>query len=333
MPREWVIHGYDGWQGLDLIEAPMPQPGPGQVRLKIGAFALNWGDMDLMLDRYSFGFPSFPARIGMEAAGVVDALGEGVTGLEIGQHVGTLPYFYDNDGTSADYACVDARHLAPTPPGLSPVEAASIWMQFMTAYYPVIELARAGPGTSMLVTAATGTAGNAALNIGRLAGANMIGTTRDPGSVDYLIDSGASHVIVTGDDTDIAAEIRKVTNGRGVDAVFDPVGAGMIHRYSPALAKGAQIFFYGTLDGEFPRLPFVDMFQANATFKPYSLFNYVEDDAARARGVAFVTGALADGRLAPQIDRVHPMDGYRDAWAYLSQPRETHGKVVIATGH
>ena len=134
MPREWVIHGYDGWQGLNLIEAPMPEPRPGQVRLRIEAFALNWGDMDLMLDRYSFSFPSFPARIGMEAAGVVDALGEGVTGIEIGARVGTLPYFYGNDGTSADYACVDARYLAPTPPGLSPSEAASIWMQFMTAY-------------------------------------------------------------------------------------------------------------------------------------------------------------------------------------------------------
>ena len=109
MPREWVIHGYDGWESLDLIEAAMPEPGPGQVRLKIEAFALNWGDMDLMLDRYSFSFPSFPARIGMEAAGVIDALGEGVTGWEIGQKVGTLPYFYDNDGTSAEFACVDAR--------------------------------------------------------------------------------------------------------------------------------------------------------------------------------------------------------------------------------
>lgn len=333
MPREWVIHGYDGWEGLDLIEAPMPEPGPGQVRLRIEAFALNWGDMDLMLDRYSFSFPRFPARVGMEAAGVVDALGDGVTGWEIGRKVGTLPYFYGNDGTSADFACVDARYLAPTPPGLARAESASIWMQFLTAYYPVMELARAGPGTAMLVTAATGTAGNAALNIGRLAGAQMIGTTRDPGNVDYLLDSGASHVIVTSDATDIAAEIRKVTNGRGVDAVFDPVGAGMIHRYAPALAKGAQIFFYGTLDGEFPTLPFVDMFQANATFKPYSLFNYVEDDAARARGIDFVTAALADGRLKPRIDRTFPMEGYRDAWAYLSRPRDRHGKVVIETGH
>jgi NADPH:quinone reductase-like Zn-dependent oxidoreductase len=331
MPREWVIHEYNGWQGLDLIEARTPEPRPGQVRLKIEAFALNWGDMDLMLDRYSFSFPSFPARIGMEAAGVVDALGEGVTGIEIGDHVGTLPYFYDNDGTSADYACVDARYLAPTPQGLSPVEAASIWMQFMTAYFPVMELAKAGPGTSMLVTAATGTAGNAALNIGRLTGANMIGTTRDPGSVDYLIESGASHVIVTSEETDIAAEIRRLTNGQGVDAVFDPVGAGMIHRYSPALARDAQILFYGTLDGVFPTLPFVDMFQANATFKPYSLFNYVEDDAARARGVDFVTKALANGVLSPRIDRVYPMEGYREAWAYLSQPRDSHGKVVIET--
>jgi NADPH:quinone reductase len=333
MPREWVIHGSDGWAGLDLVEAPVPVPGPGQVRLRIEAFALNWGDMDLMLDRYSFSFPRFPARIGMEAAGVAEALGEGVTGIELGRRYCTLPYFYGNDGTSADFACVDARYVTPAPEGLSAVEAASVWMQFMTAYYPVMELSKAGPDTSILVTAATGTAGNAALAIGRLAGANMIGTTRDPDSAAYLRESGARHVIVTHEGTDLAAEIRAATDGRGIDAAFDPVGAGMIARYAPALARDAQIYFYGTLDGEWPTLPFVEMFQANATFKPYSLFNYVEDDAARGRGTAFVYAALSDGRLAPRIDRVYPMKSYRDAWAYLSRPRKAHGKVVIETGN
>ena len=107
----------------------------------------------------------------------------------------------------------------------------------------------------------------------------------------------------------------------------------MIARYSPALAKGATIFFYGTLDGVFPQLPIVDMLQANATFHPYSLFNYVENPEALQRGLDFVYAALKQGQIAPQIDRVYPMDQYRDAWDYLSQPRESHGKVVVETGN
>jgi len=123
-----------------------------------------------------------------------------------------------------------------------------------------------------------------------------------------------------------------LTDGHGIDAAFDPIGASMMARYSPALARDATIFFYGTLDGVFPQLPIVDMFQANATFHPYSLFNYVEDPLMQAKGTEFVYNALANGKLVPNIDRVYPMERYQDAWEYLSQPRINHGKVVIETG-
>ena len=331
MAREWVINGYDGYPGLVLQDCEPGTAGPGEVRLRIEAFALNWGDMDLMLDRYSFSFPRFPARIGMEATGIVDQVGPGVEGITVGQRYCTLPYFYDNAGTSADFAVVDARYITPAPEGLSAVEAASVWMQYMTAFYPVIDISKAGPGTNILATAGTSTAGTAALQLGRMAGATMITTTRFAANEGYLRANGADHVIVTGEDTDIAAAIHAATDGVGAHVAFDPVGQGMIARYSPALAKGATIFFYGTLDGVFPQLPIVDMFQANATFHPYSLFNYVENPEALQRGLDFVYAALKDGQIAPQVDRVYPMEQYRDAWDYLSQPRESHGKVVVET--
>jgi NADPH2:quinone reductase len=126
--------------------------------------------------------------------------------------------------------------------------------------------------------------------------------------------------------------LRELTDGRGVDVVFDCVGAGMIDRYSPALARDARIYFYGFLDGSFPALPLVDMFKANAVFHPYSLLNYVEDPVLCPRGKEFVYEALAAGDIAPRIDRVYPMEGYRGAWDYLKAPRETHGKVVVETG-
>lgn len=331
MLREWVIHEYAGYQGLTLQDCEAETAGPGEIRLRIEAFALNWGDMDLMLDRYSFSFPKFPARIGMEAAGIVDQIGEGVTGISLGDRYCTLPYFYDNRGASADSVVIDARYVTKAPAGLSAVESASIWMQYMTAYYPIVELAKAAPGVNILVTAATGTAGNAALEIGRMYGANMIATTRFKHNIDYLMASGADHVFVA-DGSNLAAALREFTDGKGVDAIFDAIGAGMIDQYSPALAKGATIFFYGLLDGSFPQLPIVDMLQTNTTFHPYSLFNYVENPETINRGINFVNQALADGKIKPQIDQVFPMEGYRDAWEYVASVRTSHGKVVIETG-
>lgn len=330
--RAWVIHDSSGYQGLSLEEFDEETPGPGEIRLRIEAFALNWGDMDLMLDNYSFSFPKFPAKIGMEAVGIVDAIGPDVTGIELGERLCTLPYFYYNRGASAESVIIEPRYVTKAPPGLSVVECASIWMQYMTAYFPVVELAKAGPGTTILVTAATSTAGKAALEIGRLCGATMIGTTRFEYNRKYLLEAGADHVIVVDDSTNLAEKLREITNGKGINAAFDPVGAGMIARYSPALARDARIFFYGTLDGKFPMLPIVDMFQANAVFHPYSLFNYVENAEMCERGKAFVYKALASGDIAPSIDRVFPMEAYKEAWDYLRSPRTSHGKVVVTTG-
>lgn len=331
MPRAWVINDYSGYQGLVLGQFDEETPGPGEIRLRVEAFALNWGDMDHMHDRYSFSFPEFPARIGIEAAGIVDAVGPDVNDIEIGERYCTLPYFYYNRGASAESLIIDSRYVTPAPRGLSAVESASIWMQYMTAYFPIIALSNAAPGKNFLVTAGTGTAGIAALELGRMRGATMTATTRFEYNREFLMQAGADYVYVQ-DSGNLADELLEHSGGKGIDAVFDPVGAGMIAQYSPALAQNSCIYFYGTLDAQFPELPIVDMFQKNAVFHPYSLFNYVEDAKMRAKGTAFVYAALASGNIAPRIDRVYPMEEYVEAWKYLSAPRRTHGKVVIETG-
>lgn len=331
MPRAWQIHDYSGYRCLKLGEVPLEEPGPGEVRLRVEAFALNWGDMDLMKDNYSFSFPRFPARVGIEAAGIVDAIGPQTAGFAIGERVSTLPYFYYDRGASTESLVIDARYVTKAVPNLSAVENASIWMQYLTAYFPLAEVSKVGSGSHVLVTAATSTAGGASLEIGRILGATMIGTTRFQENVGYLREMGANHLIVTGKG-DLAGEIMDITGGRGADMVFDPVGAGLIARYSPALARNARIYFYGTLDTARPELPVVDMFQKNAVFHPYSVFNYVEDPAMLAKGEAFIHDMLTQGRIRPRIDRVYPMEKYIEAFDYLSQPRTSHGKVVIETG-
>lgn len=326
--REWVITEYSGISGLELRDYTPADAGPGEVRLKVEAFALNWGDMDLMQGRYSFNFSQLPARVGCEAVGIVDQIGEGVTGIEVGARYCTLPYFYDMNGVSGDSVIREPRYLTKAPDGMDAVEAGSIWMQFMTAYYPIAELAKATPGVNILVTAATSTAGHAAIEIGNMLGATMIGTSRFDYNRDYLIEGGASHVYVgTGDG--LADAVRSFTDGVGVHAVFDSVGAGMITEYSQALAKEAQIFSYGTLDEKLPELPMMSLYQANATFRAYSLFHYIEDADWKKKGLGFVYKALAAGKIKPTVDRVFAMEDFKEAWEYQRTPRTSHGKVMI----
>lgn len=333
MPREWIIHEYKGFEGLELQDCKEQQPQATEVRLRVEAFALNWGDNDLMWDRYSFSFSQMPARIGIEAAGIVEAIGSDVTGINIGDRYCTLPYFYDMKGTSADSITMDQAYLAKAPEGLSAVESTSVWMQFMTAYYPMVELAKATPERNILIPAGTSTSGNAAIQISKMLGANVISTTRSEANRQLLLESGADHVFVDDDsNNDIEAFVLEKTNGVGAHASFDPVGGSFMERYASAMAHGGQIMTYGLLSGAFADIPYALMFQKNLWLNAYSVFNYVEDKEACERGKDYVYEALSSGKLKPNVDRVFPMEGYIDAWRYLKGPRTSYGKVVVETG-
>ena len=331
MSREWVINAYEGYDALQLQACEPQTPAASEIRLRIEAFALNWGDNDLMHDRYSFSFSGFPARIGMEACGIVEAVGADVSGIALGDRYCTLPYFYDRQGASADTLIIDQAYVTKAPANLTAVEAASVWMQFLTAYFPIVEFAKAAPGRNIFVPAGTSTAGAAALQIGAMHGATLISSTRSEANRKTLMDSGANHVFVD-DGGDIEKFLHDVTGGAGVDASFDPVGGPFMERYANAMAKNGTLFLYGGLSGTYSNPPFLAMIQNSLWFHAYSLFNYVQDPEACERGKAFVYNALADGSLRPNIDRVFPMEGYVDAWQYVTGERESHGKVVVETG-
>lgn len=329
--REWVIDAYNGYDGLRLQECQVEAPGPTDVQLRVEAFALNWGDEDLMNNAYSFSFSAFPARIGIEAAGIVEAVGSEVKGINVGARYCALPYFYDRRGASADTMLIDQAYVTPAPDNLSAVESASVWMQFMTGYFPMIELARAAPGRRIFVPAGTSTAGNAAIQIARQTGATVITSTRQAHNEDWLKSDGADHVFVD-QGQNLEAFLLDVTDGKGIDASFDPVGGGFMDRYANAMSKGGILMLYGGLSGTYDSPPFLPMIQNSLWFHTYSLFNYVEDAEACQRGTDFVHTAISEGRLQPKVDRVFPMEGFREAWNYMKSARENYGKVVIETG-
>ena len=149
---------------------------------------------------------------------------------------------------------------------------------------------------------------------------------------DYLEASGADHVYVDDGEADLAEFITDATDGVGAHLSFDPVGGDYPARYAPAMAKGGVFALYGLLSGAFPDFPIVPMFQASSWLHTYSLFNYVQDAEANARGCAFVHESIASGELQPTIDRVFPMEEYIEAWRYLRGDRTSYGKVVVETG-
>ena len=192
-------------------------------------------------------------------------------------------------------------------------------------------MAQAAPCVNILVTAATSTAGSSALEIGKIRGANMIGTYRFEYNRDYLMEACASHVYF-GEGAGLPDAAKEFTGGVGLHAVFDSIGAGMISEYSKALAMDAQIFTYGTLDEKLPELPMMDPYQANATFKPYSLFNYIEDAEWKEKGLDFVYGALEAGQIQLYPNRVFQMEEFGRHEKYLRAPRERRGEVLIKVG-
>jgi NADPH:quinone reductase-like Zn-dependent oxidoreductase len=176
--RIYRFHDYGGPDKLKLEAVPLPDPGPGDVRVKVQAMSLNRADMLWLANQY-IETPKLPSRLGYEVAGVVEAVGHGVTAFKAGDRVSTLPAFsishYANFGETA---LVPDRGLMPTPERFSPAEGASFAFADFTGYFGLYELARLQPGQTVLVTAATSTTGLAAIPLAKKLNASIIATTR-----------------------------------------------------------------------------------------------------------------------------------------------------------
>jgi NADPH:quinone reductase-like Zn-dependent oxidoreductase len=153
------FHALGGPDVLQVEDLPMQEPGPGEIRLKVQAIGLNRADVMFRTGQY-MEQPEFPSRIGLEAAGVVDAIGPGVTQVEIGQQVSVATgQSHGRYGTCGESAIVPVVSAIPSPDNLTPQEAASVWVQYLTAYFAFVDLGNVRPGQFVLLTAATGSAG------------------------------------------------------------------------------------------------------------------------------------------------------------------------------
>ena len=320
------IYRHGGPEELRFEDLDIGEPGAAEVRLKIEAIGLNRSEAAFRAGEYPV-TPKFPTLIGYEGVGIVEALGAGVEGFRVGERVCVLPNFRLGEyGIYGERAIVPARSLLSPPPGLSPVEAASIWMQYFTAL-AIIEIAHAAIGDYVIVRAASSSVGLAAIQLANWAGAVPIAATRTSAKAPALRQQGAKHVIST-DETDLVAEVQRITGGKGARIIFDPVGGPDVDKLALAAAEEGIIFIYGGLSGKptpYPHWP--------AALKGLSIRGWVASSIWNrperfARNRELILQGLASGHLRPVIARTFTFSQIVAAHRYLESNQQI-GKIVV----
>jgi NADPH:quinone reductase-like Zn-dependent oxidoreductase len=328
MPRIVRFHSLGGPEVLKIEEAPSREPADGEVRLRVQASGLNRAE-----SMYYHGIylesPKLPSRLGYEVAGVVEAVGSGVDKAWVGKRVSTVPGFSQNRyGTLGEEAIVPADVLAEYPQNLSPIEAAAIWMQYITAWGALVHFGGVKAGDFVSIPAASSSVGLAAIQIVRDAGATAIAVTRTRAKHDELLALGADAVIVS-DEEDYVARLNEITGGMGARITFDPVAGPFVEQLCAAAANGGIIFEYGILSGQPTPFPLRLALGKGLTLRGYTLHEINQDPALSQAAKKYVFDRLADGRFKPKVAKTFPFEQTAKAYQFLESNQQV-GKVVIS---
>lgn len=312
---------------LKLEEQALVKPGPGEVRIKVEAIGLNRAEIMFREGQY-LEAPEFPSKLGYEASGVIDALGEGVDTFVMGERVSSVPAFSMGQyGVYGESATLPATAVAKYDDSLSPIEGTAIWMPYITAYGLLLEVGNLTRGQVVLITAASSSVGIAAIQIAKAAGAEVIATTRGADKVKSLYQIGADHVIAT-DDQELVDAVMELTDGKGVNLVLDPIGGPILAELADAAAPLATIVEYGALDKEPTPFPLFVALGKGLTIRGYTIFETSTDPKRLAQATDFINSGLKAGTLKPLIDRVFTLSEIRKAHDYMSSNQQM-GKIVV----
>jgi len=319
------FHAFGGPEVLQLDEVELGPPGPGEVRIRVGAIGLNRVETDYR--RGGFGPVQFPARIGYEAAGTIEAVGADVTGFASGDRVAVLPGLsMEQYGTYGEQILYPANMLVNIPGGQSFAQAAAAWMQYLTAY-ALVALAGIGVGDHVVITAASSSVGLAAIQIANASGAIPIAVTRGAAKAAALKAHGAAHVITSGTQ-DCTTAIQDITGGRGARIVFDAVVGPGLQGLVAATAPGGIVILYGTLGGGEIHLPAYMLMLPNITLRGFSANSLLADETQRAKVIGYISRGLASGALCPVIDRSFALADIAAAHRTLEANAQI-GKIVV----
>jgi NADPH:quinone reductase-like Zn-dependent oxidoreductase len=312
---------------LQFDELPLPEPGPGEIRLRVKALGLNRAEIMFRNGQY-LETPVHPSKNGYEASGIVEAVGTGVDSSWIGKTVSTVPgtFKLNDHGVYGQVAVVPVHGIAEYPSALSYEQGASIWMQYLTAYGALIWLGQVAKGDFVVITAASSSVGTAALEMVKVEGAISIAVTRTIAKKIELLKLGADHVIVT-DEEDLVARVNEITSGKGARIVFDPIGGKILESLAAATASKGIIFEYGALASEPTPYPLFTSLAKFLTIRGYTLFELTPDPVF-PKAKQYIFDHLASGAFKPLIDRTFRFTEIVEAHRYMESNAQI-GKIVV----
>jgi NADPH:quinone reductase-like Zn-dependent oxidoreductase len=326
-----VFHEYGGPEVLRLEELPVAEPGPGELRIRVQAVGLNRAESLFRSGIYIEQARSFPARLGAESSGVVEAVGPGVTGFAPGDEVSTVPQFSYNDyAVYAERTIVPVSAVVHRPRGLDAVGAAAVWMPYLTAYSSLIETAGLLPGDTIALNAASSSTGLAAIDVANHLGLRPIALTRTVAKRDALLKHGAAEVVVT-DEEDPLERLRGATGGRGVELVLDAVAGPGVTDLARAVAPGGTLLVYGGLSGEPTPYPGLTLGLPALNMRSFTVLETTRDPERLRRAVAFVAAGVRAGAFRPVVDRTFALAEVVEAHRYLESNAQV-GKIVLTVG-
>lgn len=327
MARVVRFHEYGDASVLRIEDINVPAPAPNEVQIAVRAIGLNRAESMFRNGAY-LQEAVFPSQLGYEAAGVIRSLGSNVTGLAIGDAVSVIPTLdMSHWPTYGEVINTPARNVVKHPDNVSFEAAASSWMQYITAWGALIELAGLHAGDTVIVSAASSSVGIAAFQVARSVGATVIATTRTKEKAQALLDAGAHHVIAT-EEEDLIARVRDITDGKGARVVFDPIGGPVIATLVECMAVGGILLEYGALSSEAGPFPQFAILGKSLTIRGYLYTEVVANDDVLHRAKTFITRGLQSGALYPLVSRTFPFDEILDATRFLESNQQI-GKVVV----
>ena len=315
------VHKYGGPEVLTLEEIPVPEPKAGEARVKIEAIGVNYIDIYQRTGLYPL---QTPFTLGTEGAGIVDAVGPSVTEVKKGERVG----YASIPGSYAEYAIVPAARLVPIPPNIDARTAAALMLQGMTAHYLTHSTYPLKKGDTALLHAAAGGVGLLLIQIAKQLGATVIGTVSTEAKAKLAKEMGADHLILY-TQTDFLAEVKKLTDGRGVNVVYDSVGQTTFDKSLDCLRPRGYLVLFGQSSGPVPPFDPGKLAAKGSLFltRP-SLPHYTLERSELLQRANDVFNWTATGRLKVKIDKTFPLAEAAEAHREL-EGRKTTGKVIL----
>jgi NADPH2:quinone reductase len=321
--RAIVCRELSGVGGLELADVPTPEPGLNEVRVRVGAAGLNFADTLIIRGQYQEK-PALPFVPGMEIAGTIDACGPGVTGVAPGDRVMAAL----SHGGFAEAAVCSVENVVRLPASMDDETAAGFAIAYGTAYGALCWAGRLQAGETLVVHGAAGGVGLATVECGRALGARVIATARGADHLAVATAHGAEAVIDTASE-DVRARIKALTDGRGADVIFDPIGGELFQASLRSIAWEGRLLVIGFASGQIPQIPANLLLVKNASAVGFYWGSYRQRDPARVRA-AFeqLLHWHGDGRIKPLVSEVLPLAQARDALERLLA-RKSSGKIVL----